>query len=213
MDKSFEKHQFKARKIPKTHKVPFMVYHSTKNLTVFNKSMPKGKGTQADRKCINRSKIYSLGEPAEPFSAPSRNCANDSNKRCTDYTLKVGDRVKESFHVPNEEEKKVDTSTVDPPQIDSENAKFKLEDIDRFISELDDDAKSLVSENTTYVNEQLAAMLSDPMNKTQQSQLNTSLDSKDTISVLGDRSPGKLENCNVLGGNIDFDQLLKANDV
>ena len=30
------KFKFKARQIPKTHKVPFMVYHSTKNLTAFN---------------------------------------------------------------------------------------------------------------------------------------------------------------------------------
>lgn len=27
--------KFKARKIPKNHKVPFMVFHSTKNLTSF----------------------------------------------------------------------------------------------------------------------------------------------------------------------------------
>ena len=30
------KFNFKARKIPKTHKVPFMVYYSTKSLTSFN---------------------------------------------------------------------------------------------------------------------------------------------------------------------------------
>lgn len=33
---SFEKYSFRARVIPKTHKVPFVVYHSTKSLTSFN---------------------------------------------------------------------------------------------------------------------------------------------------------------------------------
>ena len=35
-----KKTDFKARKIPKSHKIPFMVYHSTKNLTNF-KNMSK----------------------------------------------------------------------------------------------------------------------------------------------------------------------------
>ena len=35
-DKEDYKFIFKARKIPKTHKVPFMVYYSTKSLTSFN---------------------------------------------------------------------------------------------------------------------------------------------------------------------------------
>lgn len=30
-----DKMPFKARKIPKSHKIPFMVYHSTKDLTAF----------------------------------------------------------------------------------------------------------------------------------------------------------------------------------
>lgn len=33
---SLEKYSFRARVIPKTHKVPFVVYHSTKSLTSFN---------------------------------------------------------------------------------------------------------------------------------------------------------------------------------
>lgn len=35
-ENSLEKHAFKARQIPKTHKAPFVVYHSTKSLTSFN---------------------------------------------------------------------------------------------------------------------------------------------------------------------------------
>ncbi|CAI2359298.1 unnamed protein product [Moneuplotes crassus] len=34
---SLKRHNFKARKIPKSHKVPFMVFHSTKDLTCFRK--------------------------------------------------------------------------------------------------------------------------------------------------------------------------------
>lgn len=34
-DTSAERYNFKARRIPKSHKAPFMVYHSTKSLTSF----------------------------------------------------------------------------------------------------------------------------------------------------------------------------------
>ena len=102
--------KFKARKIPKTHKVPFIVYHSTKNLTSFNNVgvAPKSSfigdtskivaktpyeelcNPRPEPKNINRiqkPKSYSVGTTNAKLAAfcktyeTSRNCANESSKQ------------------------------------------------------------------------------------------------------------------------------------
>jgi len=47
-DTSTEQNKFKAKKIPKTHKIPFVVYHSTKSLTAFKNVDSTNKTTSAN---------------------------------------------------------------------------------------------------------------------------------------------------------------------
>lgn len=65
---------FKARKIPKTHKVPFMVYYSTKSLTSFNNT--------------NQAKVTSYTWGRNQLSESSTNSQLKWDKEKSDYYSK-----------------------------------------------------------------------------------------------------------------------------
>lgn len=219
--------KFKARKIPKTHKVPFIVYHSTKNLTSFNNVgvAPKSSfigdhnkivattpyeelcNSRPEPKSMNRAvkpKSYSVGTTNAKLAAfcnnyeTSRNCANESSKQkgCSDYVVQNNegganrkDSRKSSFAMSNSKRYATNNPQTNQPSTeeikitDSMIDSWKIHALDQQIMELDSE-QSLTMDNMINANERITAMFLESFSKTQ-SQLDSSFDSKDTVSLSG----------------------------
>ena len=207
-ESSRERCSFRARKIPKSHKVPFMVYHSTKNLTNFNRRSKDPSNlytTSCKAKIVAKTPYEELGkEKSEERSAygttrpksytitaynsrssfvansesVSRNCAKESTQQ---HVSKV-----EAAFRPEE--------TLKPVNVVADYVKEEKEDLSYLkilSSKIDtpDLEESKLSELSN--NDQLEKFMKNSFFKTK-SQQESSFDSKETISVHdkdGEESP------------------------
>jgi hypothetical protein len=230
-ESSQEKHTFKARQIPKTHKAPFVVYHSTKSLTSFNNPAhlkPKPVQIINTTKIMARTPYEELGNKSTEVEASKNdiqicsentdlsaliNWNNEANK-CIDEHMEDGNEldendakqidVKEETHVKKDEDDLRIDIIENVLSNDTERFDQKLMEIDSECSRLDLSASG---------NDWVSKFLKDSGSKAS-SVMNNSTDSKDskeTISLDGreaDESP-LINLTNVFGGGIDIDTLIQ----
>ena len=231
-EESLDRHTFKARKIPKTHKVPFMVFHSTKELTEFqnpkeikNKKEWEYKRTKIvvktpyeelwkQKECSKPEihPVFDLNNKNEESnsitkSTNSQNCDSDSqnlesNEIITDLNAK-DNKYRKS-------ENKMDT-------IDERHNSFDSEDSwANYIKSIQPCNKIEESESEE---EKMDAIISQDQHL-EKLLKDSSLDAKIkfndsfsgwgsiTSSMLDEASPQNIDMSNVFGGEIDIDKII-----
>lgn len=232
-DESMEKYKFKARKIPKTHKLPFMVYHSTKDLTSFKNvnQLNKKWGKISWNKVIAKTPYEELwkqenlhptdsvvkqpkdSKPSTKGSHSRESSLNPLSRAppwmAKDYKIQPNLVSHIPFLPPKQ---KGHFKSFSLMQADKENSSLSfhkrknsiLSIIDHKLNEIDSESSRTI-DNASVQNEQLTAKLASIVNG--RSQLDNSFDSKDTLSICITDDWGETKN---IFGDVDIDQLVNS---